>query len=72
MTTTGQDRCKRKSLSSNVEREYEKNAICGLNVYLPKGLQPYPTQKLMMVKMLMSLKNKENALIESPTGSGKY
>lgn len=61
---------KRKSLSANVDREYEHNAICGLKVYLPKGLTPYPTQKLMMVKMLMSLKNKQNALIESPTGSG--
>jgi len=33
--------------------------------------EPYPAQKQMMSKIMASLKNKENALLESPTGSGK-
>ena len=32
---------------------------------------PYPAQKQMMAKIIAALKNKENALLESPTGSGK-
>ena len=33
--------------------------------------KPYPAQKQMMAKIIAALKNKENALLESPTGSGK-
>lgn len=50
---------------------YEQLPMCGINVQLPQGLKPYPTQKLMMIKILTSLRNHLNALIESPTGSGK-
>uniref|UniRef100_A0A914W936 Helicase ATP-binding domain-containing protein n=1 Tax=Plectus sambesii TaxID=2011161 RepID=A0A914W936_9BILA len=50
---------------------YEQLPMCGVNVQLPSGLKPYPTQKLMMIKILTSLRNHLHALIESPTGSGK-
>lgn len=33
--------------------------------------KPYPTQKIFMNKVLMALTKGENALLESPTGSGK-
>ncbi|VDN06372.1 unnamed protein product [Thelazia callipaeda] len=45
--------------------------ICGYMIKLPLGVQPYATQRTMIAKILTSLKNKLNALIESPTGSGK-
>ena len=32
--------------------------------------KPYPAQMQMMSKIIASLKSKENALLESPTGSG--
>ena len=45
-------------------------SIGGVNVLFPYPA-PYPAQMQMMEAMLESLKNKENALLESPTGSGK-
>uniref|UniRef100_A0A1I7X638 Helicase ATP-binding domain-containing protein n=1 Tax=Heterorhabditis bacteriophora TaxID=37862 RepID=A0A1I7X638_HETBA len=51
--------------------KFEILPICGVNVKLPEGLKPYPTQKLMMVRILTALKNRLNVLAESPTGSGK-
>ena len=33
--------------------------------------KPYPAQMQMMSKIIAALKGKENALLESPTGSGK-
>lgn len=51
---------------------YSELLVGGLVVKLPPGLTPYTTQRTMMAKILMSLKNKLNALIESPTGSGKW
>lgn len=42
------------------------------DIMLPPGVQPYFNQKIMMSKMLQSLTYKTNALIESPTGSGKF
>jgi hypothetical protein len=33
--------------------------------------EPYESQKLMMEKIIKCLKNSENALLESPTGTGK-
>uniref|UniRef100_A0A915C065 DNA helicase n=1 Tax=Parascaris univalens TaxID=6257 RepID=A0A915C065_PARUN len=50
---------------------YSELLVGGLVVKLPSGLTPYTTQRTMMAKILTSLKNKLNALIESPTGSGK-
>uniref|UniRef100_A0A7E4VYQ0 Helicase ATP-binding domain-containing protein n=1 Tax=Panagrellus redivivus TaxID=6233 RepID=A0A7E4VYQ0_PANRE len=51
--------------------EYSQTVINSITVKLPHGLVPYPSQRLMMVKLIQSLKTKSNALIESPTGSGK-
>uniref|UniRef100_A0A914R2L1 Uncharacterized protein n=1 Tax=Parascaris equorum TaxID=6256 RepID=A0A914R2L1_PAREQ len=48
---------------------YSELLVGGLVVKLPSGLTPYTTQRTMMAKILTSLKNKLNALIESPTGS---
>ncbi|GMS89829.1 hypothetical protein PENTCL1PPCAC_12004, partial [Pristionchus entomophagus] len=45
--------------------------INGVHVSLPKGLIPYRTQKLMMVRILQAIIRSQNALAESPTGSGK-
>lgn len=53
------------------ERNYEKIFINKTTIFLPVGFKLYPTQKLMMVKLLNALNNKSNVLIESPTGSGK-
>ncbi|CAD6185929.1 unnamed protein product [Caenorhabditis auriculariae] len=61
---------KRKRMSVSKD-EFDVLPICGVSVKVPKGLKPYPTQKLMMVRILMALKNKLNVLAESPTGSGK-
>ncbi|CDH53830.1 low quality protein: fanconi anemia group jprotein [Lichtheimia corymbifera JMRC:FSU:9682] len=41
----------------------------GVPVEFP--FQPYPAQLQMMVKIIQALKKKQNALLESPTGSGK-
>uniref|UniRef100_A0A915DEJ3 Helicase ATP-binding domain-containing protein n=1 Tax=Ditylenchus dipsaci TaxID=166011 RepID=A0A915DEJ3_9BILA len=62
---------KRQKLQAKLERNYEKMHMNGVEIFLPLGLTPYPTQKIMMIKMLQSLKNRWNAMIESPTGSGK-
>ena len=42
----------------------------GVTVHFPFET-PYKAQVQMMVKIIGSLKNKQNALLESPTGSGK-
>merc|ERR1712131_561595 len=44
--------------------------IGGVKVLFPFQ-DPYPAQKQMMSKIIQSLKNSQNALLESPTGSGK-
>ncbi|VDM84870.1 unnamed protein product [Strongylus vulgaris] len=45
--------------------------ICGIEVRLPVSLKPYPSQKLMMVRIITALTKRLNLLAESPTGSGK-
>ncbi|TKR76336.1 hypothetical protein L596_017489 [Steinernema carpocapsae] len=45
--------------------------ISGVDVKLPPNVKPYPSQKLMMFRILQSLKTCQHAMIESPTGSGK-
>ncbi|KIH43197.1 hypothetical protein ANCDUO_26802, partial [Ancylostoma duodenale] len=50
--------------------QYDKMPICGVEVRLPVGLKPYPSQKLMMVRILTALSKRLNLLAESPTGSG--
>ncbi|KAK0429279.1 hypothetical protein QR680_011291 [Steinernema hermaphroditum] len=54
-----------------LESECEKMKISGIDVKLPPKMKPYPSQKLMMFRILQSLKSCQNAMIESPTGSGK-
>lgn len=41
----------------------------GLPVYFP--FKPYECQNNYMAKVILALKNSENALLESPTGTGK-
>nr|CDQ04741.1 BMA-DOG-1 [Brugia malayi] len=63
---------KRLSLKlNNQSLNYTDLLICGYMIKLPPNIQPYATQRTMIAKILISLKNKLNALIESPTGSGK-
>lgn len=43
----------------------------GVLVHFPEGLTPHVPQKITMSKILTALTKKQNALIESPTGTGK-
>ena len=43
----------------------------GCVVHFPDGLKPHVPQKITMSKILASLTKRQNALIESPTGTGK-
>ena len=46
-----------------------KLEICGLPVEFP--FQPYDSQLIYMEKVISSLLGKQNAILESPTGTGK-
>ncbi|KAK6026129.1 DNA repair helicase, partial [Ostertagia ostertagi] len=61
---------KRERLSIDNSR-YDSLPMCGIEVRLPIGLKPYPSQKLMMVRLITSISRRLNFLAESPTGSGK-
>lgn len=50
-------------------REMPTNYIDGVPVEFPHT--PYPCQITFMQNVLQALKNRENALLESPTGTGK-
>uniref|UniRef100_A0A914R042 Helicase ATP-binding domain-containing protein n=1 Tax=Panagrolaimus davidi TaxID=227884 RepID=A0A914R042_9BILA len=54
-----------------LQLEYARLIVGGITVQLPPGLKPYPSQQIMIVKLIQSLKGKKHAMIESPTGSGK-
>ncbi|GLE05648.1 hypothetical protein PINS_up014688 [Pythium insidiosum] len=43
--------------------------ICGIPVEFP--FQPYDSQLVYMEKVLLALTSKQNAILESPTGTGK-
>lgn len=45
--------------------------IASVPVRFPLGKKPFPTQLALMAKMLSALRQGENALLESPTGTGK-
>ncbi|VDK81067.1 unnamed protein product [Onchocerca ochengi] len=61
---------KRLSIKTNYQSfNYTDLLICGYMIKLPPNIQPYVTQRTMIAKILTTLKNKLNALIESPTGS---
>lgn len=41
----------------------------GVKVYFPR--KPFSTQIALMNKLVLALENEENAILESPTGTGK-
>jgi fanconi anemia group J protein len=43
--------------------------IAGVKLHFP--FQPYPSQLAFMSKAILAFRNSTNALLESPTGSGK-
>lgn len=43
--------------------------ICGIPVEFP--FPPYDSQLIYMEKVILSLSSKQNAILESPTGTGK-
>lgn len=45
--------------------------ICGHDVFFPDGITPFSSQKSVISKALIAMNNGENALLESPTGTGK-
>ena len=45
--------------------------IHGYKVHFPPDRKPFPAQFAVMSKVLQALKEKKNALLESPTGTGK-
>lgn len=45
--------------------------IQGHSVIFPDGRKPFPAQLAVISKVLQALKEKKNALLESPTGTGK-
>ena len=59
-------RCSQKSPDTN----YSALKINKLTVKFPHP-KPYPAQNTMMWKIIMALDQEKNALVESPTGSGK-
>ena len=44
--------------------------LCGIKVEFPYE-EPYGSQKALMARVIQALKQEKNALLESPTGSGK-
>ncbi|KAI9316736.1 helicase C-terminal domain-containing protein [Dichotomocladium elegans] len=52
-----------------LEGPMKRIPMAGVMVEFP--FQPYPAQIQMMYKIVQALKSKQNALLESPTGSGK-
>jgi len=46
-------------------------SILGYNIEFPNGKKPFPAQLAVISKCLVALSRKENALLESPTGTGK-
>lgn len=53
------------------EREFTTRSIGGVSVKFPADIKPHPAQMMAMSSMIRALNNKENAMIESPTGTGK-
>ena len=53
------------------EREFTTRSIGGVSVKFPADIKPHPAQMMAMSSMIRALNNQENAMIESPTGTGK-
>ena len=49
----------------------ESTKICGHDVFFPAGKRPFSSQKSVISKALIALNKGHNALLESPTGTGK-
>jgi Fanconi anemia group J protein len=45
--------------------------INGFKVTYPTGRKPFPAQLAVISKVLQAAKERKNALLESPTGTGK-
>ncbi|RYH25137.1 hypothetical protein EON65_15960 [archaeon] len=54
-----------------VDDPSSQNFINGFNVRFPAGRKPFPAQFSVISKVLQALKDTQNALLESPTGTGK-
>ena len=57
------------SVDMNMAGRQHKEVMDGLHVYFP--FKPYDCQKDYMSRVMEALQHKENALLESPTGTGK-
>ena len=57
--------------SSGHQREENILSISGYKVKFPVGKKPFPAQFSVMAQVLRALHQSKNALIESPTGTGK-
>lgn len=45
--------------------------ILGHDIVFPEGKKPFPQQLSIISKVLKAIRDRENALLESPTGTGK-
>jgi Fanconi anemia group J protein len=63
---------RKRPLTIGAEPEFKMMYMNKIKVYLPAALDLYPTQKLMINRILKAVGEKENALIEAPTGSGTF
>ena len=45
--------------------------ICGHDIFFPPGKSPFSAQKSVISKALIAMNKGQNALLESPTGTGK-
>jgi Rad3-related DNA helicase len=54
-----------------MEDEENLIPIQGCAVYFPNGRKPFSAQLAVMNKVLVAAKEGKNALLESPTGTGK-
>jgi MoxR-like ATPase len=57
--------------SSNSDSTGGAVRIQGHAILFPDGRKPFPAQLAVISKVLQALKEKKNALLESPTGTGK-
>ena len=62
---------------SKIQKNKSKNCemksvpVGGIPIRFPQDLDPFPAQLALMSKVMASLKRSQNALLGSPTGTGK-
>ncbi|KAI6201302.1 DNA helicase [Aphelenchoides besseyi] len=71
MSLTAQGKKRKQSSLPIVDMSYNHMFMNMVEVIYPADVSFYPDQKLMILKILNALKTDSNALIESPTGTGK-